>query len=404
MKKFFFLCLFSEYFFSFAQWTPQNSGTSNFLTRIFFPSPDTGFVVQDNGIFRKTTNGGTNWSLVPSTPSMFQIYFTSNDTGFATTYNHTIVKSTDGGNTWNSQYTNSNIDMAGIYFVNENIGYAAGVRTSNWDSVFVLRSIDAGNNWNIQNVYYSGFSDPYTSVFFLTPDTGFLVISGFPSLIFMTTDAGMTLDTVYADTLFDIYDIHFPSSDTGYAVGMGGLIIKTIDGGFNWTVMPNSGNTNPLYSVYFTSNDTGYTVGGNGFSSGTILKTTDGGNSWVNEPGIIQTFNSVYFPNSNIGYICGTNGAILKYDATVGIHENENAQASLITYLNPTSGYFILNEGKEGIKDVSVYNTCGQKIFHRENISIANPVIDLSAEPSGIYFLRVRHSNQIFSQKIIINR
>ncbi|MCB0781008.1 MAG: hypothetical protein KDC03_16050, partial [Flavobacteriales bacterium] len=35
-----------------------------------------------------------------------------------------------------------------------------------------------------------------------------------------------------------IFDLYFPSDLVGYAVGEGGIIWKTTDGGVNWQLMP----------------------------------------------------------------------------------------------------------------------------------------------------------------------
>ena len=74
--------------------------------------------------------------------------------------------------------------------------------------------------------------------------------------------------------------IFFINAYTGYAVGQEGTIIKTTDQGNSWKILK-SGTTNYLYSVYFLNPDTGYAVG----YGGTILKTTDGGNNWISQSG-----------------------------------------------------------------------------------------------------------------------
>ena len=78
--------------------------------------------------------------------------------------------------------------------------------------------------------------------------------------------------------------VYFTDSNTGYAVGDLGTILKTNNGGTTWTVL-SSGTTNRLYSVYFTDANTGYAVGGEYLSSltqtGIILKTSDGGITWT---------------------------------------------------------------------------------------------------------------------------
>ena len=65
-------------------------------------------------------------------------------------------------------------------------------------------------------------------------------------------------------------------------------------------------------SVFFTFANTGYAVGFGvtpsfgGIKYGIIFKTTDGGTTWITDipvPGISFYFNSVYFPEVNIGYV-----------------------------------------------------------------------------------------------------
>ncbi|MFZ2865527.1 MAG: YCF48-related protein [Ignavibacteriaceae bacterium] len=56
-----------------------------------------------------------------------------------------------------------------------------------------------------------------------------------------------------------------------WAVGNTGKILKTTNGGTNWTTQ-SSGTTNDLYSVYFVNETTGWAVGW----SGKILKSING--------------------------------------------------------------------------------------------------------------------------------
>src|SRR5215467_9921904 len=67
-----------------------------------------------------------------------------------------------------------------------------------------------------------------------------------------------------------------PDPSTMVAVGYGGTILRTTDGGATWTPQF-SGTTNILYGVSFVDANTGTAVGGNG----TILRTTDGGATWT---------------------------------------------------------------------------------------------------------------------------
>ena len=74
------------------------------------------------------------------------------------------------------------------------------------------------------------------------------------------------------------YSVFFTDTLTGFAVGSQGTIIKTSDGGINWTSQF-SGTTKGLGSVCFINENIGYCAG----HQGTIIKTTDGGLNWTNQ-------------------------------------------------------------------------------------------------------------------------
>ena len=95
----------------------------------------------------------------------------------------------------------------------------------------------------------------------------------------------------------DYSSVFFVNTDTGYVVGGNGTILKTINGGSDWTTQL-SGTSNWLGSVYFTDGNTGYAAG----SQETILKTDDGGTNWIKHtfpenPTIIKTssLNNTYY-------------------------------------------------------------------------------------------------------------
>jgi len=107
--------------------------------------------------------------------------------------------------------------------------------------------------------------------------------------------------------------VFFTDSKTGYTVGDGGTILKTINGGTNWIQLV-SGTIERLNSVYFTDAQIGYAVG-----SGVILKTTDSGATWIATAniGIGEYCTSVFFPSKTTGYIMAT-GSNNNYKTTDG--------------------------------------------------------------------------------------
>lgn len=111
---------------------------------------------------------------------------------------------------------------------------------------------------------------------------------------------------------FTIYDMCFPpgQSDVGFAAGSNsiyGIILKTTDGGFSWVKI--SDDSIPgLRAVCFTSTAVGF-VGGDQSS---LLKTTDGGLSWTtvfNKSRGGPYINNIEFWDTN-------NGIVISYTST----------------------------------------------------------------------------------------
>lgn len=101
--------------------------------------------------------------------------------------------------------------------------------------------------------------------------------------------------TFYAGTMV--------SKNVGYIVGTNGIILKSTNGGVNWNTL-GSGVTRTLYCVYFLDEQNGF-VGG---SSRTLLKTTNGGLSWDSTnvsviPDATAIIYGLYFADASNGWL-----------------------------------------------------------------------------------------------------
>lgn len=100
--------------------------------------------------------------------------------------------------------------------------------------------------------------------------------------------------------------VDFLTIDYVIAVGDGGKILKTTDGGTTW-VNVNSGTTQNLNSISIINNSTAIIVG----DVGTILRTTSSGNSWEIIPSdVSDNLLSVSFNGAN-GIAGGTSQTII---------------------------------------------------------------------------------------------
>ncbi|MFD1552597.1 hypothetical protein DNU06_15495 [Putridiphycobacter roseus] len=254
-------------FSAFSQWNPLNinSGTAS-LNDVTFLNADTGFVV------------GGNWSAPNSA------YFYTND----------------GGTNWNTS-TISTYALQSIQFLNDTLGFISTSQATPMDLCY--KTIDGGANWTSFNtaLYNDG------KIYFKSIDKGFHYSPSNGDDVAFTSNGG-TSWTHYANGTFGgsgIKDIQFPTgSSVGYAVtAWGGEIYKTINDS-TWTLsgQPTSQTYN---SVYFVDDLTGYVLG-----TDTILKTIDGGVNWsianANQGGL-----DIYCDDANNCYVLSFN-TILK--------------------------------------------------------------------------------------------
>lgn len=159
------------------------------------------------------------------------------------------------------------------------------------------------------NPLTSGTSKTLESVYFTDTNTGYAV--GWGGTILKTDNGGTNWITQTSGTLADLWSVYFTDANTGYSVGYDwdnskGVILKTINAGTDWIIQI-IGSSNPINNVYFTDANNGYTVGQFG-----IRKTSNAGTSWSLILGSSKFLYSVYFTDLNNGYVVGSDGTILK--------------------------------------------------------------------------------------------
>ncbi len=104
----------------------------------------------------------------------------------------------------------------------------------------------------------------------------------------------------------DLRGASFVDAKTGTVVGYYGTIVRTTDGGNSWTIQT-SGTTQNLWAVSFADVNNGTAVG----EGGTILRTTDGGGFWASQAsGTTVQFRGVSFTDENNGTAVGEGGML----------------------------------------------------------------------------------------------
>lgn len=239
-----------------------------------------------------TTNGGALWE-VASVSGMKGGYFSagafaSADVGWAAGVHGadqagaggSIVKTTDGGATWLVQKRIAGREGSGGFLdvacPTESRCYALkrGARGGVWATG------DGGVTWTRHKLPGKAAQPVYEAIDFPTELIGWAV--GSSGKIAKTTDGGVTWVAEVSGVRGRLHGLCFTSIDRGFAVGKSGVILSTKDGGSTW-VRQASGTTVTLNAIDFVSDDEGWAVGEAGWApdqEGTLLHTTDGGETW----------------------------------------------------------------------------------------------------------------------------
>ncbi|RLD75640.1 MAG: hypothetical protein DRJ15_16695, partial [Bacteroidetes bacterium] len=136
----------------------------------------------------------------------------------------------------------------------------------------------------------------------------------------------------------NLNDILMINPDTIWAVGEGGVLLHSTDGGTNWSVDYSADGWH-LYKLFFTSSETGFVSG-----MGQIYKTINGGTDWYSSyHSGYSKIRDIQFINDSTGWACGEDGMILSTE-NGGIHWNENPLGysqtlRSISYINDKIGW-----------------------------------------------------------------
>jgi len=149
-----------------------------------------------------------------------------------------------------------------------------------------------------------------------------------------------------------------------FCCGEAGTIIKSTDNGNSWLQL-NSGITYDLFDIIFLSDKKGFAVG----DSSILLNTSDGGATW--EKQLIEFDNAflrIIFLNQSEGFIVGNKGIILRTNNAganwLRVKSNSFSTFYDINFLNDKAGFIV---GKNG--DFLKTTDKGETWIHQNQLS-----------------------------------
>ncbi len=325
-----------------------------------------------------------NWqsNFAPYYRNVNKVLITDNDRFFAAggwesnDSISSIFYSDDSCQNWTISLDLVNAFLHDIDFPSQQIGYAVG------DAGTFFKTIDNGSTWNQINISGNVGTRTYNAVHFFDDNNG-IIVGGNESndaiqTIIKTTDGG-TSWTIISDNLNPwLRDVFFIDNNNGFAVGDQGTILKTTDGGDTWQTLTTPGNINQrrLNRSYFISDQIGIITGGHPSNDSiqTMIKTIDGGNNWtIIKDDINPMLNSVYFFDSMHGYAVGDWGKVLYTDdqgdtwADLNIAVNDDYHLKDVFFKNNSLGTI----GGYSGKMLTYIDASGSPA----NVTIESPVI-----------------------------
>lgn len=293
------------------------------------PSTATGWVVGGRGgnnpsRWYRTADGGATWTLDgESSVTLYDVASEANGNAMFAGYSGRYGVRNPATGAW----TESVMPCNSPYFptIGEHTGALLGAHSYGADAFLLVGdfgaqrvSVDYGANWASISDFYPNTDEleqRLADVFFFpqAPATGFVV--GQLGRILRTTDGGCNWTPVEPTLPApSLNAIDFRNATSGVAVGDNGLAYRSTDGGLNWatgTIAPLSGfstNTFTLRAVDTVGPSEAWAVGNASQNRPIVVYTRDGGSGWFQLPAPAvtnMTLTGVAFANPGEGIVVG---------------------------------------------------------------------------------------------------
>jgi photosystem II stability/assembly factor-like uncharacterized protein len=182
---------------------------------------------------------------------------------------------------------------------------------------------------------------------------GFLITILFSSLLTSNLILSQTWVQQTSGTAANLTDIHFLNTNTGYACGTGGVIVKTTNSGVNWNTLTTGITANLIKIKFFDAN--------NGSAGGDkVIKTTNGGATWIVAYDTAYA-NDIHFLNQNEWWICSSSPHLNIKTTNAGLTWSAIGASDLIQtsifFLNQNMGWISGKFVTGSFQPISVYRS-----------------------------------------------
>lgn len=407
------------------------------------------FECNDGGLY-KTTNGGASWTDLSNGLGISQIYrigvsqqISNNvicglqDNGSREIYNNQWYEQTGGdGMECIIDYTNPDTEYA---------SYAQGV---------IYRTYDFwANTTTISNNIPGQPQGAWVTPFVMHPTNPNVLYAGYDRL-YASSNQGNSWTAISPYLTGNLLrSVAVAPSNSNYIfVANYDTLYLTQNGGTDWYYVPlGVPNAKITYITFHPTNPQKVYVTLSGYAAGEkVYTTSDGGATWSNYSGTLPNVpvNCITYQNgSNEGLYIGTDVGVFYRDASMSdwipyqtnlpnvvvteleISYNDNKlwaatfgrglwnsdlystsvaieeiDKAVKLYPNPNNGNFTLEIGGYEAYDVVVYNTLGEKIWEKYQISQKQLNVNLDDATSGVYFVQVIANGQLLTHRLLVTK
>ncbi len=282
----------------------QLAGAQSSFHCLEFSSPLEGIVAGDNGTIIRTIDGGEIWqeAVTNTSENINKTTAADGNTIVAVGDNGLIIRSADAGENWETVTSNTTADLLGVYISPNGIGFAVG------ESGAIIRTDDHGASWSViqenrgNNLYCISMGDE---------DHG--IIAGNKNNIFITNDGGLTWGPPTSGFAFELSFrfVRMINRNVAFMTTSTGEILKTQDGGNSWQVVYSNPSRSMFYRVVNTVSGRLVCVG----ADGKTIFSDDLGATW--QTGVSGTSNDLYclyFVSDRTGFAGGELSTLLRTD------------------------------------------------------------------------------------------
>lgn len=277
----------------------------------------------------RSADGGASWARIwPEPTTQFEaadgkyaVAFAGPSVGMAISASGRLLRSTDGGRIWQPR----SLAVRDPYAPNDRrkaLNQRGRIQPIDADRSWIeandgiFRVTSGGASWD--PLLVTGDSTSTRDLFFAEAGNGWVIKSSYfdasdlqsfqanPPRIWETRDAGLSWrESARLD--FQPHGLHFADAGLGLVVGEGGVILRTTDGGASW-LRSASGTTSDLHRVRFVDAHAVWAIGAPGAG---VRVSHDAGLSWqsvmINSP---HAWNGLHFIDPLRGWIVGDFGSI----------------------------------------------------------------------------------------------